>query len=158
MDMFKALLSCFPSLAVSSPGLSTSSRYYGNKQPSEKDEQLATDIFTILVTADKNDRTLRARVNNMVGATSWSETLAKCMLDKLEAAIKNSAAMGEAMKKCFDKASREAEQFIREHPVFAAAVATIVAIGILVLILPWVVEALGFGELGPSGGQYPLTL
>ncbi|KAK3703771.1 hypothetical protein LTR37_014217 [Vermiconidia calcicola] len=41
-----------------------------------------------------------------------------------------------------------------QHPVFAAAIVTVVAIGILVLLVPWVVEALGFAELGPVEGSF----
>ena len=61
--------------------------------------------------------------------------------------------MGNAMKKAFDKASSAAKEFAQKHPVYTAAIITIIAIGMLVVITPWVVEALGFGELGPIEGQ-----
>lgn len=61
--------------------------------------------------------------------------------------------MGAAMKEAFDKATNAAKDFVGEHPVFAAAIVTVVAIGILVLLVPWVVEALGLGELGPVEGE-----
>ena len=60
------------------------------------------------------------------------------------------------MKEAFDKASAAAAEFVHEHPVFVAAVATIVAIGILVILVPWAVEALGFGATGPIEGEFLL--
>ncbi len=62
------------------------------------------------------------------------------------------------MKEAFDKASTTADQFIKEHPALVEVVITVVAIGILALLVPWAVEALGFAELGPVEGiQSPFT-
>ncbi|KAL3457875.1 hypothetical protein BJX64DRAFT_267942 [Aspergillus heterothallicus] len=37
-----------------------------------------------------------------------------------------------------------------EHPVYA----TLLAIGVLAILPPWVIETLGFGELGPIEGSF----
>lgn len=69
------------------------------------------------------------------------------------------------MREAFDKAYAEAEKFCEEHPVFRDALVTVVAIGILVLVMPWAVEALGwvllegmgFEEVGVVEGK-PLSI
>lgn len=62
------------------------------------------------------------------------------------------------MKEAFEKASFAAEEFTKEHPVIVGVVVTVVAVGILVLLVPWAVEALGFAELGPIEGNIHLTI
>jgi hypothetical protein len=53
------------------------------------------------------------------------------------------------MKEAFEKASAIVAEPVRDHTVFTAAVVTVVVVGVPVLLVPWVIEALGFGELGP---------
>ena len=43
---------------------------------------------------------------------------------------------------------------MKEHPFAIAVCVTIIAIGVLVILAPFVVEMLGFGELGPLEGMY----
>ncbi|KAK5454968.1 hypothetical protein LTS15_005688 [Exophiala xenobiotica] len=62
--------------------------------------------------------------------------------------------MSGAKKEAYDKALAIASDFTKEHPVLIAAILTIVAIGILVYLAPWVVEVLGFGEFGPAEGSF----
>ncbi|KAH9205772.1 hypothetical protein DL95DRAFT_397352 [Leptodontidium sp. 2 PMI_412] len=62
--------------------------------------------------------------------------------------------MGSTMKEAFDRASGVAEEFAREHPVLVGVMVTLVALGILALVMPWVIEALGFGALGPVEGMF----
>lgn len=57
------------------------------------------------------------------------------------------------MKEAFEKASAAAESFVHEHPVLTAVIVTIVAIGILEMLMPWAIAALGFGEAGPVEGK-----
>ena len=60
--------------------------------------------------------------------------------------------MNQAMKDAYDKAAQVVEGvwgFVKEHPVFFA----LVALGILVILMPWAIEVLGFGELGPVEGM-----
>ena len=44
----------------------------------------------------------------------------------------------------FGRASAAAAEFVKEHPML-----TVVAIGMLAILTPWVVEQLGFTVLGP---------
>lgn len=57
--------------------------------------------------------------------------------------------MGQAMKSAFDKAIKEVAEFPHDHPIFC----TLLALGILVVLSPWVLKALGFAELGPVEGN-----
>ena len=60
--------------------------------------------------------------------------------------------MGQAMRDAYEKVVRVVEevwQFTKDHPVFVA----VVALGILVVLAPWAISALGFGELGPIEGM-----
>lgn len=59
-----------------------------------------------------------------------------------------------AMKETYDKVKEVAENFVKEHPILTAMIVTVIAIGILVVLVPWAVEALGFGELGPVEGKF----
>lgn len=53
------------------------------------------------------------------------------------------------MKISFERSISEAYEFSSDHPVYFA----IIALGILVLLAPWALEALGFAELGPVEGE-----
>jgi hypothetical protein len=59
-----------------------------------------------------------------------------------------------AMKETYDKVREVAENFVKEHPILTAVIVTVIAIGILAVLVPWAVEALGFGELGPIEGRF----
>lgn len=66
--------------------------------------------------------------------------------------------MGGPMKEAFDKATAAASDFVHEHPTLVAGLAILVAIGILVILVPWAVRALGFAERGPLEGKFFLDL
>jgi hypothetical protein len=57
--------------------------------------------------------------------------------------------MGQAMQEAFDMAVNEATELAHDHPIFC----TVLALGILAMLMPWVIEALGFAELGPVEGE-----
>ena len=93
----------------------------------------------------------RTSHSDVVHETGWYEDLAAAVLTGLENALKALAPMGQAMKDAYDKATQivaDVLKFGKEHPVFCA----VVALGILVILAPWAIEAVGFGELGPIEG------
>jgi hypothetical protein len=115
-------------------------------------KSLAEDILSTLYAADTNDEHLIQRLQNVVHETGWYEGLAAAVLTGLENALKAEAPMGQAMKDAYEKATQivaDVLEFAKEHPVFCA----VVAVGILVILAPWAIEALGFGELGPIEGM-----
>src|SRR5580698_3531969 len=85
-------------------------------------------------------------LQDVVHETGWYEDLAAAVLTGLENALKAEAPMGQAVKDAYEKATQiiaDVLGFAKEHPVFC----TVVALGILVILAPWAIEAVGFGEL-----------
>jgi hypothetical protein len=120
--------------------------------PTPTEEALAEEILSILLTADKRSD-IHHQLKDHVQAASWTATLARRVLDGLVNALNSGAVMGGAMKEAFDKVSAVAESFVREHPILMAVIVTIIAIGILEMLMPWAIAALGFGEAGPVEGK-----
>lgn len=118
-----------------------------NQTTNIDEQEQAKDILSLLYSAEKRDS-----LRNQFRATGWTDALARRLLDGLVNALNAGVAMGAAMKEAFDKASAEAEKLVHEHPVLTAVIATIIAIGILEIMVPWAIAALGFGELGPIEG------
>ena len=104
-----------------------------------------------LLSAEKPGVQLERRLDEVVGATGWNweEGIAKAILTGVECAIKVGAPMAEAMAEALAKATVEAVEWSKEHPVYT----TLIVFGILVILSPWVLEALGFAELGPLEGE-----
>ncbi|KAK0664167.1 hypothetical protein DIS24_g477 [Lasiodiplodia hormozganensis] len=119
------------------------------------DEDIAEKFVTALLSAEKRGKELDQKLDDVVGATGWNweESLGKVILAKLERAIAIGAQMSSAMKDAVEKSVAAAEEFAREHPVYT----TIIAIGVLAVLSPWVLEAVGFGELGPIEGTHIST-
>ncbi|OBT84352.1 hypothetical protein VE02_07257 [Pseudogymnoascus sp. 03VT05] len=79
--------------------------------------------------------------------TDWTPSLALAILNAITAAIDAGVPLG-AAKEVVETAKRDVEGWIEENPVMAGVVAMVVALGVLVVVAPWVVEGLGFGGLG----------
>jgi hypothetical protein len=112
-------------------------------------QELTTEVLNTLYKAEKKGRTLKQDLQDIVSDYGWTENLATAILNGLESALKAGAPMGQAMKEAFEKATKEAADFAHDHPVFC----TLIALGILAILVPWAVVALGFGELGPVEGK-----
>lgn len=121
------------------------------------EDEVATNVLSILFRADK-PADVHRQLRDQIHAYGWTETLARRVLDGLVNAINAGLAMGGAMKEAFDRASSEAEKFVHEHPVLTAVIVTLVAMAILYMLMPWVISALGFGELGPIEGLFSLAM
>lgn len=109
-------------------------------------------------TAEKHGVRLTRQLEDTVGTEGWTEWISEHVLAGLEAVLKDGREkMGPAIGQAFDSASEAAEkvfQFAKDHPVATAGLLTILAVGVLVVLAPVVVEALGFAELGPVEGTY----
>lgn len=132
------------------------------KQPlaeEQSDHQLALDVIDILRSADKSGPSLQRRLKSTVGTRNWTENIARAVLNGVvdlvqEGREKMGPAMAEALKRVEDEATI-AFKFGQSHPKeILAGLVIIVAVGILVVMMaPWIVEALGFAELGPVEGM-----
>jgi hypothetical protein len=132
----------------------SSSSYVDRKLPlGQSTEEISSSFLSTLFAAEKSGHDLECRLQDIVRSCGWRDGLAERILNGVEAAVKAGAAMGGAMKVALNKATAAATDFRREHPFLFAEVAIIIAIGILVILAPWVIEVLGFGELGPIEGK-----
>jgi hypothetical protein len=114
-------------------------------------ESIADHIILAITTAEKGGKNLEKKLSDIVGEYGWKEKVAEWVLVKLELVLREAQKLSPALKEAYDQAWETAkgiEGFVQEHPVFC----TVIALGVLVLIAPWAVEALGFGELGPIEG------
>jgi hypothetical protein len=92
---------------------------------------------------------------------SWYQRLALAVLDAIRAALKDGSPFREAMRGAYDRASEAAKgiaDFAHQHPLYTTTICAVVALGILVILAPYVIEALGFGALGPVEGWFFLFL
>jgi hypothetical protein len=120
-----------------------------NTNPSRSLESIASDIVTKILTADSIDA-LHKELSDQISTTSWKEALAKATLKSLENAIKTGAKMAKAAADAVAQAKKAAIGFATEHPVYA----TLIALGVLAVLTPWILEVLGFGELGPIEASF----
>lgn len=121
-----------------------------------KDEYLASKIVESLYNSEKKGKQLKYMLRNSVDESSWSESLAEAILNAMDACVREARAMSPAVKEAFDRATEAAinvGNFATDHPVFC----TVIALGILVILMPWVIELLGFAAEGPIEGEslYP---
>lgn len=143
MDIIHSVLSCLTgSSSDNEPKVKTT------RIRSETD--LASDFLTTLLTTDTIDPSLKKSLDETIYPSSWTSTLAQAILHGLENAITSGKTLGKAAADALMKATHEAYEFAKEHPVYT----TILALGVLVVMAPWVLEVLGFGALGPIEGSF----
>ena len=113
--------------------------------------------MSAILDADKTGPSLDATIRSLVHqAGGWSEYLATKILTALEAVLKAGKQMNAAMQEAYDKAceaAKKIEGFAADHPIATAVFCTVIALGVLVVLAPYVVELLGFGEVGPIEGK-----
>lgn len=123
-------------------------------------EEASATILSILQNAEKAGKSLDIAVQDIATqAGGWRERLAIAVLTALLNALKGGTPFQEAMSGAYQKASDAAAgiaDFAREHPLYAAAVCAVVALGILMILAPYIIHALGFGVMGPVEGRNPL--
>ncbi|KAE8390732.1 hypothetical protein BDV23DRAFT_154758 [Aspergillus alliaceus] len=141
MGAVNSVLPCFPSRP--------SSRHSPSSQRPRSTQDMASDIVTIILATDLTSA-IKKRLEETVGTTSWTEALAKAILHGLENAINAGTHMAETAANALARAKAEAFEFAHDHPIFV----TILALGVLAVLTPWVIEILGFGELGPIEGSF----
>ncbi|KAI9730967.1 MAG: hypothetical protein M1818_008043 [Claussenomyces sp. TS43310] len=145
-SLIKTVIGCFIGKADDDFDERTSS---SSMKENATDQAVVTNVLNALRAAEKNGRELEQDLDDIVGECGWEE-IAAGLWSGLEALLREGAPMGQAMKDALDRAMDAAVGFAREHPVFCA----LLALGILVVLVPWAVEALGFGELGPIEGSF----
>jgi hypothetical protein len=114
--------------------------------------QTASQFVDTLFSAEKNGPELHQALAEIVQTASLKQYFARVVFETLQKAIEKARPMGIALGETYDKVVREIdgiEGFVKDHPVMCA----VIAIGILVVLAPWVIEALGFAEGGILEGR-----
>ena len=115
----------------------------------------ANDVVATLLTTSSSGPALRMELDSNVGAYGWRQHLAELILDKLAQVLQTAhEKLGPSVNSAYQRAVSavaEIEGFVIEHPV----ISTVVALGVLALLAPWVLDALGFADLGPAAGKSP---
>jgi ElaB/YqjD/DUF883 family membrane-anchored ribosome-binding protein len=131
---------------------------YQPSSPPEDEADMAQEFIEALRSAEASGEALKIQLQSVVRTHGWSENLAQRILNGVVRIVEQSREkIGPVMRDALEKAEGAANDlftFAREHPYQAAGYATIIAVGILIPYAPWVLEALGFGELGPVLGRY----
>lgn len=163
MDLIRAIRDCL--VGPSNEALHITTHDTNTKIEKQKllktgltEEDLAAEILNTIFTFEKSSEALNIHLQSIVSTTSWTESLARRILDGIVSALDSGKVLVGAMKETYDRVKDVAEEFVKEHPVLTAVIVTVIAIGILVVLVPWAVEALGFGELGPVEGECSLVI
>jgi hypothetical protein len=113
--------------------------------------ELADQIVAKLFAADKNDAILKADLQSTIHTYGWYDGFAAAVLAALESAIRLGVETGPAMKSSYEKAVEgvsKVEEWAGEHPEMAAVLVTLIALGVLAIMTPWLMAWLGFAEEG----------
>jgi hypothetical protein len=136
-----------PTLAEKQPLLSSDSN------PSQA--HLADEIVSKIIAAE-NDTALQADLRSTVDACGWYDGLAEAVMERLKRAIELGEAMGPVMKNAFERAVA-AFNGIKEWVKANPAKTTLIALGVLAILVPWMLMYLGFAEAGIVEGKFTLS-
>lgn len=117
--------------------------------------EVADNIVVKLFAAEDID-TLQADLESTIHASGWYNGLAAAVLAALEKAIESQTRMGSAVKAAYDKAVtalHHVMEWTNAHPKLTAVALTLVALGVLALMTPWLMGYLGFAEEGILEGE-----
>jgi hypothetical protein len=158
MGLIKSICECLtgPSnedLSITTDNASIKREKQQHLKSDPTEEELATRILTTLFASEKSGQALSFQLQSIVSTKSWTESLARRILNGIVSALECGKVLVGAMKETYDEVWLVAEEFVKEHPILTEVIITVIAIGILAMLLPWAVEALGFGELGPIEGE-----
>lgn len=158
MSILSTLLpGCFPTPRKHTPSPAHSLTEKAQLQQFRTQETAST-IVSALLSADLAGEELDAHIRSIVHqAGGWYESLALAVLRTLVQGFQEGKLiMNDAMKVAWEKAKACADGvggFASEHPVWTAAIITVVVLGMLVILAPYVLEWLGFSALGPVEGE-----
>ena len=133
---------------------------FSNEKCELSDTDFRAAVWHTVMDANDFDHDFHAKIDSLVRqAGGWSEFRVASIRLVMEAIVRGGKPMNAVLQQAYDKACEAAkifEEFAAEHPVATAVFCTVIALGVLVILMPWVVEALGFSELGPIEGGHAL--
>lgn len=156
--LLATLFPCFPLTPTNGAiRLSTDHQHLSEKAPHTRptltNDQAASRIITTLMHTAPTAPDLDAKIASLVHqAGGWSEYIAAKILAVLETVLRAGKDLGPALSAAYERACEAAKGipgFAADHPLATAVYCTVVALGVLVVLAPYVLEILGFGKLGP---------
>ncbi|MCJ1286265.1 hypothetical protein MMC26_005610 [Xylographa opegraphella] len=183
MDIIKTIFPCIPAprkmdlqtspiggqrfVAEKQPFLpNQSAGYPTEKQPLLSTQEASTQIITVILTSTVKGPSLDSQIQDIVyQAGGWRESLAASILSAFEQALHKAFELKEALNPIIQDAITKvmaagrqiqdfAEWFKDEHPIWTGVILTLVALGVLWLIFPYILSALGFAETGIVRGEF----
>ena len=112
-------------------------------------DTIAYDVVSKILLAD-TPRELRKQLKEELRGVDYNKAMAQATLHYLQDAIKARTQMSRAAANALTKAKDAAVDISGENPVYV----TLVTLGVLAVFAPCVLEALGFGGLGPMKGSF----
>jgi hypothetical protein len=121
--------------------------------------ELVDDIVAKLFAAERKDEVLEADLRSTVHAHGWYEGLAAAVMEGIKRAIELGKEMGPVMRDAYDEAVaalNKVEEWAEEHPGMAGVIITLIALGVMALVVPWMLTYLGFTGSGIAEGEFSL--
>ena len=150
-------MSYYPSHAYGAPDTTATyadDNFTPGRERERSPDAVGRDVARLLWEADWNDDALQGRISEAVGGQSWNRKMVEACLDGVIEYVERGRddGMGLAMCDALDRATDvadEAFEFPRRHPESLDGFIAIVAAGMLADMQgAWVLELLGFGEVG----------
>lgn len=119
-----------------------------HRTPVDYTLQAATSFVDTLFIAEKDGMELRLALDGIIRTNVWKQNFARAVFEALQNAIETARPMGDALREIYGKVVQvldEIEGFVENHQILRWE--------LLVLLSPWVIEALGFAEGGILEGE-----
>ncbi|GIZ43088.1 hypothetical protein CKM354_000632900 [Cercospora kikuchii] len=161
--MFTCIAKCICRCRKSRTGYATTTIYaekghgHFRDEPTKNCADTINEVLGVLLTATAApDNATRALEEIVRDSGWWDAWTAKALLSAIEDLLRSGKEMASTMEAAVDRAVCEAakipelaKQFAEEHPLMVGIVCAIVALGVLYIFWPAVLELLGFGSDGP---------
>ncbi|KAF1353190.1 hypothetical protein BDV97DRAFT_346023 [Delphinella strobiligena] len=164
METIAILFPCFTTRHTSPSPFPVEKASPMSSEPANPQET-ATLILNMLDNAEKLSPRLDTIAHSIMrshrptsASSSWWETkIAETVLNGLVTLVQEVETKGHvlsgAMAEAFSTASAMADVFVREHPVAAKLIVTVIALFVLAVLTPLILEALGFTAEGVAEGS-----
>ncbi|MCJ1353331.1 MAG: hypothetical protein MMC33_003316 [Icmadophila ericetorum] len=121
-------------------------------------DEAVSALITAFQAHEKIGRDLHTAVNEIeISCGGWTAYIAQKVIEYIQVIVKDGGFLRGVLNESYKKAQAavdEEHNFVRDHPVWAAAIVAVIALGICCLLAPWMLEAVGFAELGPVEGSW----
>lgn len=118
-----------------------------HRLPVDDTRQAVTAVVDTLFIADKDGMESRLALDGITRMNDCKQNFARAVSEALRKSIETARPMVDALRAIYEKVVHildEIGDFVEDHPILCA----LIALGILVLLSRWVIEALGFAEGG----------